>query len=446
MSNRVELISGIYNSKLLGTDENGYPMYDRAVDAQFMEKMFESMLLPGLMDKDASSFQVEKLEGMKIKIKPGAGVALGVFFYKPTQEVIELETSETLLYRVDRVILRVDKEAREAFIYVEKGDTQLQAPIKESGKPLVSKTATRTEKLYDMVLGEVIVRPKTTQINTTDIYDTRGIAQLCNWAANPLTQLDFSGVFQKYDDAFYEYMEHIVKELSGDVAGNLQVQIDRLKERTTFAEQNIDVLKSMTVAQSQPKDQDLNDYLTTGIYFFPSSSSTPKNIPFGVNGILEVQAADTGFVKQIWRRYGTVSGANKNDFMEATRVFAGSWGEWSHTEWKSLTLSAGISRGTWNGAPQYRRQGDIVEVKGSVTGVTQAKTIIGILPEGFRPKGTVHYFAPVSGQNIARWYIDSSGKIHLEWVISIETAKGVYNLPWYSFNFSFSTLADFSSS
>lgn len=71
---------------------------------------------------------------------------------------------------------------------------------------------------------------------------------------------------------------------------------------------------------------DLNDYLTTGYYFF-GADYTPVNIPAGVNGWLEVIGSTSDRIKQIWYRCGTV---DSNDFMTYTRTYiAGTWSSWS---------------------------------------------------------------------------------------------------------------------
>lgn len=73
-------------------------------------------------------------------------------------------------------------------------------------------------------------------------------------------------------------------------------------------------------------ETDLNNYLTTGLYFF-GNDYTPLNIPAGVNGWLEVIGSKNDRVKQVWYRAGTV---DSNDFMTYTRTYIdGTWGVWS---------------------------------------------------------------------------------------------------------------------
>lgn len=75
---------------------------------------------------------------------------------------------------------------------------------------------------------------------------------------------------------------------------------------------------------------DLNDYIEEGTYFF-NSSYTPKNIPAGVNGWLEVFKGSDNWVKQLWYRAGT---NNDNDYNTYVRTKNGASSEWS--KWKRM--------------------------------------------------------------------------------------------------------------
>lgn len=85
--------------------------------------------------------------------------------------------------------------------------------------------------------------------------------------------------------------------------------------------------------------EDLDDYKTTGIYYF-DSSHTPTNIPVGVNGWLMVmKSPSSGAVKQMWWRQGT---NGTNDYNTYVRQYSASaWSSWVKiiTENDSVTLA-----------------------------------------------------------------------------------------------------------
>ena len=102
--------------------------------------------------------------------------------------------------------------------------------------------------------------------------------------------------------------------------------------------------------------------------------------------------------------------------------YSNAWGAWkkvdvTDTGWKPLTLPTGVS-GVNDVVPQCRRQGAVVQIRGSVTGVAAAG-VIATLPEGFRPSTMAHNFVQnttkVSGKAIfARFAIRGNGEILLD--------------------------------
>lgn len=55
------------------------------------------------------------------------------------------------------------------------------------------------------------------------------------------------------------------------------------------------------------------------------------------------------------------------------------------TGWKTLPLATGIQAYNEANTPQYRKIGKLVVIRGTVKGVTARNTVIGTLPDGFRP-------------------------------------------------------------
>lgn len=88
------------------------------------------------------------------------------------------------------------------------------------------------------------------------------------------------------------------------------------------------------------------------------------------------------------------------------------------TGWLTLPLAQGIS-GYGNSVPQYRKIGNIVFIRGAVQNVLERNTVIGTLPEGFRPTVSHSYIQNTSmrtgnvGMN-ARLAIRSNGEILIE--------------------------------
>lgn len=55
------------------------------------------------------------------------------------------------------------------------------------------------------------------------------------------------------------------------------------------------------------------------------------------------------------------------------------------TGWITLPLASGITAYNEANTPQYRKVGKLVFIRGTVKGITARNTVIGTLPQGFRP-------------------------------------------------------------
>lgn len=59
--------------------------------------------------------------------------------------------------------------------------------------------------------------------------------------------------------------------------------------------------------------------------------------------------------------------------------------ELNDTGWIVLPLAEGITAYNEANAPQYRKIGNLVVIRGTVKGVTARNTVVATMPEGFRP-------------------------------------------------------------
>lgn len=100
--------------------------------------------------------------------------------------------------------------------------------------------------------------------------------------------------------------------------------------------------------------------------------------------------------------------------------------------WKDLDLESGISVGSIVKKAQYKKVGNTVYIRGDVTGITKENTTIATLPEGCRPSAQIFSVNAVNGKRYARIWVNSAGKLTLEW-----TSDDTYNLAWYSINMSY---------
>jgi len=100
--------------------------------------------------------------------------------------------------------------------------------------------------------------------------------------------------------------------------------------------------------------------------------------------------------------------------------------------WKDLELAAGISVGSIVKKAQYKKVGNIVYIRGDVTGISAANTTIATLPTDCRPSVQTSSLNAVAGQKYASICVNPSGKLILEWI-----NDNSYNHSWHSINMSY---------
>lgn len=91
----------------------------------------------------------------------------------------------------------------------------------------------------------------------------------------------------------------------------------------------------------------------------------------------------------------------------------------SDTGWITLPLASGITAYNEANIPQYRKVGKVVFIRGTVKGVTARNTVIGTLPEGFKPNKANPYVQNTSlgTGNFAtqtRMTVTTTGDVKLE--------------------------------
>lgn len=123
------------------------------------------------------------------------------------------------------------------------------------------------------------------------------------------------------------------------------------------------------------------------------------------------------------------------------KITDSSYEDLDDTGWKEATLNSNFTSYTTGTTPEYRKIGNIVEIRGSVKptseiiGSTTGITIF-TLPTGFRPTKDILEVCQGSGRNVWLLHIKTSGAV----TIARYGTTSVENIPtsaWLSFNKTF---------
>ena len=249
-------------------DQEGNP--DRPFDANDFSKYFGTLIKNGVFPNPSTNFQIQGDKGnMSVKAERGLAWIEGHLAYDDSVFILNIDPADSVLDRIDRVVLRLDTLERCIKWVVKKGEP--------SAKP-IAKELQRDADAYEIGIADVAVNHGIASITQSMITDLRMSTELCGWVTGTVTQIDTTTLFnqleqwkKEYIEAtntwtteqeqaflnwkqlfetaatdwrageeqkFQEWLESIKGKLSGDVAGNLQNQIEELKATDTTLDNN----------------------------------------------------------------------------------------------------------------------------------------------------------------------------------------------------------------
>ena len=192
---------------------NNDRVYDAADFALFLSKYFTNGVFNG-------GLSVTKNSGMTININSGDANINGYRYTNDDTLNLSLNIGDAQYTRIDNITIRLDLDNRKISTIVDEGIP--------SSSP-VAKDPQRTSFLYDLVIARITLPAGTTEITTSMIEDTRFDSTLCGIVEGAVQQIDTTNVFEQYKAYFNEWFENLQTQLDGDVAGNLQNEINNLR-------------------------------------------------------------------------------------------------------------------------------------------------------------------------------------------------------------------------
>lgn len=208
--------SAFFDAELVGGE------YDRVYSAEKFAEYFASFIANGVFPDPSTNLQVvaNTVNDMNILVSPGMGWINGYYCKNDDSYPLAVQAASGTLNRIDAVVIGWSRTNREITTYIKTG-TPSRYPMAPS--------LTRNADLYELMLATIIVQAGVTKVTQSMIVDKRADTSVCGWVAGVVQQIDTTNLFAQYDDAFRTWFEDIQSQLSGDVAANLQNQINQLK-------------------------------------------------------------------------------------------------------------------------------------------------------------------------------------------------------------------------
>ena len=212
---------------------DGTPVWDRAISSAPYRKLIKSLFSDGVLPNPSTNLQVSAGTGMKVNIYAGFAICNGCQKLQETNMSLDIATASAVNDRIDTVILRLNDndDVRECEFYVLTG-TPAVAPVRPA--------LTQTDSIWEIGLADVLVKANSTQISNANITDTRYETARCG-VISSISEFDTTTLYQQVQAdlqdfrninqaEFIAWVDSLKNKLSGDVAANLQLQIDDLNK------------------------------------------------------------------------------------------------------------------------------------------------------------------------------------------------------------------------
>lgn len=216
-----------YTSGFFDAVDQGSGNYDRVYSAADFSHYFGLLVKNGVFPDPSTGLQVvaSSAPDMHVAVKAGNGWINGYYLTIPEgdSELLTVPTANPSLSRIDSVIMGLNYTEREIQLYVKSGS------VSSSPSPV---SLQRDNDLYELELARITLQAGAASITQSMITDARTDSSRCGIVTGLIENIDTTDLFAQYDDAFQTWFEDLKGQLSGDVAANLQNQINELSETT----------------------------------------------------------------------------------------------------------------------------------------------------------------------------------------------------------------------
>ena len=196
---------------------------DRMYNAEQMSSIFNGIITDGVFSTVGDALMTVAGTGMQVIVKPGRAWFNSTWTLNDAQLPLDVPAADVSLTRIDAVILEVNSAVatRANSIKVLKG-----TPSANPAKPALSATETN----HQYALAYITVGAGATSVTAANIEINVGKTS-CPFITSVLQQTDITDLFNQWEAEFTTWFENVQAQLSGNVAANLQRQIDeRVKQ------------------------------------------------------------------------------------------------------------------------------------------------------------------------------------------------------------------------
>ena len=191
---------------------------DRVYLAKDFREYFGDIISSGV-STNGDNLPVTSAGGLNISVGPGLAWVKGGFYQNPETLSFKISPGASLP-RIDRVVTRLDVAERKINTMVISG-----APAASPSPPALLRNA----DYYEIGLATVYVAASAISITNAQITDTRTDSSVCGVIRCLVERLEVGDFMKNCQAAFEEWFANLEEQFSGDVAGNLQNEINAIR-------------------------------------------------------------------------------------------------------------------------------------------------------------------------------------------------------------------------
>lgn len=202
--------SGFFNAVQSGG------VYDRTYNAADFADYFSSFIGNGVfLNANSDGLKVVAKTGLTVTVKAGRAFIDGYYYHLTENMDVTLQANNTSS-AVNRMIV-CELNLTDRQITVKARDGQ-QTPINNG-------------TIHELVLAVVNVGAGVSSITNSVISDMRPNKTYCGFVEAVVENVDFTSLYNQMQTSFNEWFDEVKGQLTTDVAGNLQSQIDTLESQ-----------------------------------------------------------------------------------------------------------------------------------------------------------------------------------------------------------------------
>lgn len=191
---------GYFDSDIIGIDDEGMPIFDRAELSDLFALLLASLVSDGVLALPNTCFKIMAAgNGLNIERMPGFGMVKGHFCYDAESDTMTL-TAPQAYNRIDRVIMRLNLLERMVEIIIKKGEEAEKPQPPELIRPAAG-------DYFELCLAEITLTPKQTILTQSSINDTRANSALCGFITQLIDHLDTAVFFEQLDAFYQEFVD-----------------------------------------------------------------------------------------------------------------------------------------------------------------------------------------------------------------------------------------------